>query len=71
VAETTMLYFVGPSFSDPWEICPNCKQSYQHQLSLDLSDAFISFAEAVYPGNAKMDKMKVIDALKVKTNALL
>jgi hypothetical protein len=71
VEETSRSHFVGPSFSDPWGICPNCKQSYQYQLSLDLSDAFVSFVEAVYPGNAEMDKIKVIDALHVKINALL
>jgi hypothetical protein len=42
------------AFVGPWEICPNCKQAYQNQLSLDLSSAFVSFAEAAYghPGNS-------------------
>ena len=54
------------SFSKPWVECPNCKQPYRNQLSLDLSSAFVSFAEATYgyPGNNANDKIKVMTALR-------
>jgi hypothetical protein len=36
------------AFVEPWENCPGCKQRYTNQLSIDLSDAFIEFAEAAF-----------------------
>jgi len=53
-------------FSEPWDDCPNCKQPFKNQLSLDLSSAFVSFAEATYgnPGNDAFDKINVITALR-------
>jgi hypothetical protein len=56
------------AFSTPWVICNNCKQPFQGQLSLDLSSAFVFFAETTYghTGNSKWDKMKVIDSLRSK-----
>jgi hypothetical protein len=55
-------------FDEPWEYCPNCKQPYQRQLSLDISSAFISFAEATYghPENSKWDKIRVMESLRSK-----
>ena len=40
-------------FTAPWEICPNCNQSYQNDLSVHIADAFVSFAKRSYgyPGN--------------------
>jgi hypothetical protein len=54
------------SFSEPWNDCPNCKQPFKNQLSLDLSSAFVSFAEATYGyhGNNPDDKMNVMRALR-------
>jgi len=55
------------SFSDPWEICTNCKQSFQNQLSIDLASAFVSFAEANYGHAGKgNDKLRVLDSLRHK-----
>jgi hypothetical protein len=56
------------AFTEPWEICNNCKQNFQGQLSIDMASAFFSFAEATYghEGNGKWDKMKVIDSLHRK-----
>ncbi|KAL3761499.1 hypothetical protein ACHAWU_006529 [Discostella pseudostelligera] len=53
-------------FVAPWGKCPNCDQNYQNDLSIDLSDAFVSFAKRKYeyPGNHPYDKMKVMEALK-------
>jgi hypothetical protein len=53
-------------FSEPWNVCPNCKQPFKNQLSLDLSSAFVSFAEATYGyhGNNPDDKIKVMRALR-------
>ena len=61
-----------PSFIEPWEKCNNCKQPFQNQLSVDLSSAFISFAEASYghPDSSKWDKMKVMESLRLKIDAL-
>ena len=41
-------------------------------MALDLSSAFISFAEEAYsfPGNSKWDKVKVVDALRHKIKSL-
>ncbi len=41
------------AFAEPWRMCPNCKQPYKSKLSLDVSSAFVQFAEAayVYSGN--------------------
>ena len=36
----------GEAFIEPWYKCNNCKQPFQGQLSIDLSYAFVSFAEA-------------------------
>jgi hypothetical protein len=60
------------AFSNPWQMCNNCKQPFQGQLAIDLASAFISFAEATYSheGNSKLDKMKVMFALRFKISAI-
>ena len=60
-------------FSTPWVKCNNCKQPFQNQLALDLSSAFISFAEEAYgfSGNGMCDKVKVMDALRHKIERLI
>jgi hypothetical protein len=59
-------------FAEPWEICNNCKQPFQCQLSIDLSSAFVSFAESTYshPGNSKWDKLKVMESLRSKIRVM-
>jgi hypothetical protein len=60
------------AFAEPWKICNNCKQPFQGQLSIDLSSAFVLFAEATYghAGNSKYEKLRVIDSLRSKIMAL-
>jgi hypothetical protein len=60
------------AFTEPWQICNNCKQPFQGQLSIDLASAFISFTEAAYgqPGNSKWDKLKVLTSLRLKITSL-
>ena len=60
-------------FATPWGTCNNCKQPFQNQVSLDLSSAFVSFAEKAYnfPGNSKWDKVKVITAYRSKIERLI
>ena len=60
------------AFAEPWEICNNCKQPFQCQLSIDLSYAFVSFAESTYghPGNSKWDKLKVMESLRSKIKVM-
>ena len=60
------------AFAEPWEICINCKQPFQCQLSIDLSSAFVSFAESSYghPGNSKWDKLKVMESLRSKIKVM-
>ena len=60
-------------FHIPWKFCNNCKQPFQNQLAIDLSSAFVSFAETTYghEGNNKWDRMKVMDSLRTKIAALL
>jgi hypothetical protein len=59
------------AFTEPWEKCNNCKQPF-HQLSIDLACAFVTFAEATYgyDGNSEWEKMKVMDALRLKIESL-
>jgi hypothetical protein len=67
------------AFSRSWRECPNCKQPYQNQISLDLSSAFVSFAEANYnnPGKCIIgsqltnDKVNLMDALRERALSLL
>ncbi|KAL3788404.1 hypothetical protein ACHAW5_001016 [Stephanodiscus triporus] len=60
-------------FVKPWEYCPNCKQQYQRQLSLDMSSSFVTFAEATYghPENSKWDKIRVMQSLRSKIVTLV
>jgi hypothetical protein len=60
-------------FSTPWEKCNNCHQLFQNQVALDLSYAFVSFAEEAYgfSGNGMWDKVKVMSALRSKIVMLL
>ncbi len=61
------------AFSTPWEECNNCNQPFQNQVALDLSSAFVSFAEEAYgyPGNGKWDKLKVMTGLLSKITRLI
>jgi hypothetical protein len=61
-----------PSFREPWYKCTNCKQPFQNQLAIDLSSAFVSFAEVTYghPDGSKWDKLKVMAALRLKVESL-
>ena len=56
------------AFATPWEECNNCHQPFQNQVTLDLSSAFVSFAEEAYgnPGNGMWDKLKVMTGLRSK-----
>ena len=60
-------------FSTPWAKCNNCTQPFQNQVALDLSSAFISFAEEAYefPGNGMWDKLKVMTGPRCKIQMLL
>jgi hypothetical protein len=68
-----------PAFSRSWRECPNCKQPYQNQISLDLSSNFVSFAEANYDNSGKCiigsqltnDKVNLMDALRFRAITLL
>ena len=61
------------AFVEPWKNCPNCKQPYQRQLSLDITSAFVTFAEATYgrPENSKWDKIRVMQSLRSKIVKLI
>jgi hypothetical protein len=62
-----------PSFCEPWKKCNNCKQPFQRQLGIDLSSAFVLFAESTYGYHdaSKWDKMKVTAAaLRLKIQSL-
>lgn len=60
------------AFSEPWHKCNNCRQLFQGQLAIDLASACVSFAEATYghPSCSKWDKLKVIESLRLKIDAL-
>ncbi|KAL3786380.1 hypothetical protein ACHAW5_004777 [Stephanodiscus triporus] len=62
------------AFCQAWEICPNCNQSFQNQLSLDLTSAFVSFADKArgYDAeNSTWEGMKEMIALKSKIKAII
>ena len=56
------------SFTEPWLKCTNCKQPFQGQLSLDMSSAFVSFAEATYghADNDIYDRLKIMASLRLE-----
>ena len=60
-------------FTEPWYHCPNCKQLFKSQLSLDLTSAFVSFADATYghPGNSYNDKISVMCALRLRIKTIV
>jgi hypothetical protein len=75
-AASAVFFFTlqtGYLLSTPWEKCNNCTQLFQNQVALDLSSAFISFAEEAYNflGNGKWDKVKVMSSLRCKIQMLL
>jgi hypothetical protein len=39
------------AFAVPWKTCPNCKQPYKNKLSLNLTSAFILYAEEAFGGS--------------------
>jgi hypothetical protein len=61
------------AFSTPWDECNNCNQPFQNQVALELSSAFVSFAEEAYgyPGNGMCDIFKVLKGLRSKIVSLL
>lgn len=44
-----------------WHICPNCNTQYQNQVRIDLSSAFLAFAETAQG----RDIVEIMDALRV------
>jgi hypothetical protein len=44
-----------------WHMCPNCNQQYQNQVGIDLSSAFLTFAETAQG----RDNVAIMDALRV------
>lgn len=60
------------AFGWSWFVCTNCKQRYHNILYLDLTSAFVSFAERVYGnGNSMWDKMRVMHSLLNKSASCL
>jgi len=51
----------------PWRVCPNCGQDYQHQLALDMVNCFV---EKDYPRQNFADYMKRLEALRLKSEVL-
>ena len=60
-------------FIIPWEKCPICHQDYENELTIQISNAFVSFAERTYghPGNRLDDKMRVMEALRLQIQSYL
>jgi len=73
-AEQTCRALEGIPFAQSWELCNNCKQQFQNQLSIDLATEFVSFTEATYSyghaGNGKWGTIHVLDSLMLKVEAL-
>ena len=61
------------TFAEPWTICPNCKQSYQQQVAIDLSSSFVTFTEMMATAsiNVYWSNMAIMTALKSNSEAYL
>jgi hypothetical protein len=61
------------TFAEPWTICPNCKQSYQQQVAIDLSSSFVTFTEMMATAsiNVYWNNMAIMTALKSNSEAYL
>jgi hypothetical protein len=61
------------TFAEPWTICPNCKQSYQQQVAIDLSSSFVTFTEMMSTAsiNVYWNNMAIMTALKSNSEAYL
>ena len=58
-------------FFEAWEKCPNCEQSYQHQLVIDLADSLLKFMDENYGEyNHSIDYVRMFNAHLVKIDAL-
>ena len=54
-------------FFEAWQRCPNCEQSYQHQLAFDLANSLLSFVKDKYPKlNTQEEYILVVRALQFK-----
>jgi len=54
-----------------WEICPNCGQAYQHEFAIDLADSALTFfANDGISGNPLTDNIQVMEALRMKIQAI-
>mmetsp|Transcript_5527 Transcript_5527/g.9901 ORF Transcript_5527/g.9901 Transcript_5527/m.9901 type:complete len:215 (-) Transcript_5527:861-1505(-) len=53
-------------FVDPWRICPNCKQRYQHELAIDLVNSCLSFIDETHPEKRAQDQSRMVQALRFK-----
>ena len=54
-----------------WEICPNCGQTYQHEFAIDLADSALTFfANDGISGNPLTDNIQVMEALRMKIQAI-
>ena len=58
-------------FVDPWRICPNCKQRYQHELAIDLLYSCLSFTDETNPEKRALVQMRMLEALPFKIEGML
>jgi hypothetical protein len=60
------------AFGLSWNVCTNCKHQYHNFLYLDLTSAFVSFAERVYGnGDSLWDKLRLMHSLLCKSASCL
>ena len=57
-------------FERAWHICPNCNQQYGNTLRLDLTTAFVAFAETTYPGRDVENVRPNLDALRINISSM-
>ena len=57
-------------FERAWHICPNCNQQYGKTLRLDLTTAFVAFAETTYPGRDVENVRHNLDALRINISSM-
>lgn len=48
ISRTTSTKFDATAFTEPWETCINCKQSFKGQLALDMGTTLVVFTESTY-----------------------
>jgi hypothetical protein len=81
VYKSTSTKFDATAFTEPWETCINCKQSFKGQLALDMGTTLVVFAESTYynvddnssnpPLVVQQQPNVILSELKIRSHGIL